>query len=347
MPIMKKVVASGGKAMLADHVLPEVSPAEIQVRVLYSTISAGTELGILTASANNSGAQFNLGYQAVGRIEVCGADMARDFAPGEIVACYGAPYVFHARSLNVPRHLTAKVPQSLANDSASLCQTAFCGLGTIALHGFRCGCLSLGETAAVIGLGVLGNLVAQAAAAAGCRVAACDTIDTRRHAACECGITACASLEELRALVMDGSSGHGADTVYLAVNKADDSLVTDAISLLRDRGRMVIVGTTAASLPRESMFNKEASIIVSRAGGPGRYDEQYEAAGHDYPYAHARWTEGRNLEEYVRLLAQGRMRIAPLVTDVVPVSGAGHVYDDIRDNPARHIGVVMDWSREP
>lgn len=336
-----EIVATAGVVSLSEFDPPALPPQHARVRTLYSAISAGTELGMMAAS-RDKGIAVRTGYQACGVVEE--VSFADDPAspppvePGDIVACYGAPHVHHASVLHVPRNLLARLPAGVEPMHA-----AFCGLGTIAMHAFRVAGLSLGETAAMVGLGALGNLTAQLCRAAGCRVAALEMLGPRRDTAHACGLPAAADMDALRAAVAAHSGGRGADVVFLAVGNASGQLLEDAVNMLCLRGRVVIIGTGNAPLPREPMFAKEASIVVSRAGGPGRYDPSYEAGGVDYPYGLVRWTEGRNLAEFVRLLGNGAVTVEPLISDVLPPSDAARAYEMLTHEPEKHVGVVFRW----
>ena len=334
---VSEIVFDAGTAELRTGDLPELPSRHVRVRVKYSAVSAGTELGMKSASAEKQ-ILIRPGYQACGVVEAVAADCEIDLAPGDWVACYGAPYTHHASRLNVPRNLVAKLPAGVEPMHA-----AFCALGTIALHAFRMAHLSLGETAAVVGLGALGNITAQLCAAAGCRTATLDHLETRRATAIACGLSVSADMEALRGEVARISGGAGADAIFLAVGNTDEQLLTDAVNILCHRGRVVLVGTGTPPLPREPMFSKEATIVVSRAGGPGRYDPSYEAAGVDYPHGLVRWTEGRNLSEFVRLLDRRAVAIEPLISDVMPPSEAAHAYELLTSQPESHMGVVFAW----
>ncbi|PKO19619.1 alcohol dehydrogenase [candidate division BRC1 bacterium HGW-BRC1-1] len=334
---VSEVVFDGGTAELRPGELPDLPPRHVRVRVKFSAISAGTELGMKHASGEKQ-LLIRPGYQACGVVEAIAPDCELDLAPGDWVACYGAPYTHHAALLNVPRNLVAKLPAGVKPMHA-----AFGALGTIALHAFRVAHLSLGETAAVVGLGALGNITAQLCAAAGCRTATLDHLETRRAAAMACGLSVSADMDALRAEVGRISDGAGADAIFLAVGNASEELLTDAVNLLCHRGRVVLVGTGTPALPREPMFSKEATIVVSRAGGPGRYDPTYEAGGVDYPHGLVRWTEGRNLAEFVRLLDRGAVAIEPLISDVMPPSEAANAYELLISEPEKHVGVVFAW----
>lgn len=331
------LVAEAGHARLVYSEIPSPPVGHVRVRALYSGVSAGTEQIILAASVASGSTQGHaLGYQLCGEVESVSEELNESFAPGDRVACYGGPYVHHASAINVPKHLLVKLPPNC--DAAA---AAFCGLGAIALHAFRSSDLRIGETAAVVGLGMLGNLIAQIARAAGCRVVASDMVSRRREVAESVGIPTVSESGELACNIWGLTGGHYADAVFLAVGNANDALVADAVRLVRPRGKLLIVGTAKAQLPREGMFEREATILVPRAAGPGRYDPAYELGGQDYPYGYVRWTEQRNLQEFARLLGLKAVQTEPLITDTVPPEGGAHRM--ITEAPGEHLGIVIRW----
>jgi NADPH:quinone reductase len=334
------IVGRSGDIHFVDESLPAPPAGHIQVRTVVSGISPGTELLLIDRSRDLGDDAIHLGYQLCGEVTAVGDGMGDSFASGDLLACYGGPYVRHASAVNVPRHLAVKLDRWRINPA----HASFCGLGAVALHAFRCAGLSIGETCAVLGLGMLGNLTAQIATAAGCRVAAMDPVPPRREAAAKCGVEACGDIGELARSLHGLTRGHYADAVLVVVSNCTDELLLEAVRLCRERGRVIIVGTAHAALPREQLFAKEVTLMVSRAAGPGRYDSSYEAGGHDYPYAHARWTEGRNLEEFIRLLTSGAVAVEPLLTDELPFSHAAQAYEMLRTAPHEHLGVVLKWT---
>lgn len=336
---IREIGVQGGKAVVFESELGELAPGHLRVKTRYSAVSAGTELMGLESATNPEEPPRAFGYQLSGVVEELSPELEGMFRVGQAVACYGGPYVHHGSVLHVPKHLATPVPEGLEMLSAS-----YCGLGTIALHAFRRGGLSLGETVAVVGLGMLGNLVAQTAQAAGCRVSALDSIEFRRDRAAQCGLDVKSDMEALKAAVMAHSAGQGADAVFIVVANCSDELLAQCVDLLRHRGHIVIVGTGHARIPREAFFMKEPYLTVSRAGGPGRYDRDYEFGGRDYPYSLVRWTEGRNLEEAVRLMGLGLLNPAPLITDVLPPEKANDAYQALIHTPMSHMGVIFDWN---
>ncbi len=336
---IKQVVLTGqsGKVRVEELELEPVPAKHVRVKIIHSGISPGTELLGLDRSRGLDG-EFRMGYQAAGIVEEVGPGFTRNIKVGDRVACYGGPYVYHASHLNVPENLVALLP-----DSVDTREAAFCALASIALHGFRHSGCCLGEMVAVVGLGLLGNLAAQCAKAAGCRVIGCELMPRRIAAARDAGLEVVSSLEDLKSRVAELSNGHGADAVLLAVKNTDAFMLTEAYHMVRRLGKVVILGLSDAQLPRELMFSKEASVVVSRAAGWGRYSREYEFEGRDLPYEHARWTEGRNLEEAIRLMGIGALQITPLITDEMPYSECARAYENLVDHPQDHLAVVFRW----
>ena len=337
----KEVVVSEGRVQIREQELPETpAPKRVRIRTLYSAVSQGTELLTIRRSALEKAAAKLLGYQVVGEV-VARGEGTPDVPVGKLVACYGAPYVYHGSVLDVPPHLCSVLPAGVPPQEAS-----FCGLGTVALHSVRVGKVSLGDVVAVVGLGVLGNLVAQLASRAGAHVLGVDTNEDRIKRAIECGIRAFHNWQSLEKEVVAHSGSEGADVVFLVANACGNDLLEQCVDLLRLRGTLVIVGNTDAVLPREALFMKEAFLVVSRAGGPGRYDPLYEAEAIDYPYGYVRWTQGRNLQEFVRQLSLKKLALEPLITTIVPSAKCVEIYETLAREPHKHCGVLFDWREE-
>ncbi|WJH36948.1 zinc-binding alcohol dehydrogenase [Paenibacillus sp. CC-CFT747] len=332
---MKAIINDKGQVKVADEPLPEVKSHYILVKTLYSAISPGTELTSLSRMPENSA---SLGYSAAG-IAVAVGDGVEGIAVNQSVACYGSPYVKHAEYLLVPKHLAVPVPEQVELREAS---TA--GLGAIAIHALRQAQLSFGETVVVVGLGILGQIMARIAGAACARVVAFDLLP-ERCAAIEGvdGIQVCRTMEELRETVAETTNGKGADSAFHCAAGKQKELLDESFDWLRDRGRIVIVGDMYMEFTRGKMFLKEAQVLISRAAGPGRYDEAYERDGCDYPIGYVRWTEERNLAEYIRLLAERRIDVSGLITNCVSVGEAWQVYEQYRHNPGSLLGAVISY----
>ena len=330
---MKAVAAQNGRVFVTELDIPGLLPGHILVRTEYSAISPGTEM---TMMRNSGDTPIILGYNAVGIVERTGEGV-EGLKAGDRVACYGAPYVRHAEYLAVPANLTAKVP-----DHVDPREAAYSGLGAVAIHALRTAQLQFGESVVVVGLGILGNLIAQIANAAAFRTAGLDLQQERAVKLKEAGIRhVYADPAELEGNLADVTGGSGADAVLLCAGGPGEALINRAMEWLRDRGKIVIVGDLATAFSRNAMFAKEVQVLISRAGGPGRYDPGYERDNRDYPIGYVRWTEGRNVSEFVRLLAEKRISVAPLITHEVPFERAPEAYDLYRQGASGVIGTLL------
>jgi predicted dehydrogenase len=365
-----------GKTYVADVPVPSAGPGEILAQVTASAVSPGTERqlvdfsrqslidkarsrpdllkqfwgkvrrdGILTAwdaAQNRLGQPMPLGYSCAGVVRGIG-DGVEGFRIGDRVACAGAGRANHAEFVSVPVHLCAVIPDSVPAEAA-----AFTTLASIALHGLRTGQPQLGETVLVIGLGILGQLAAQLAKAAGCRVAAVDPDPARTALARRHGLEHCGSPEQAAALAQAASAGHGADIALITAATPSSEPLASAAAACRDRGRVVLIGDVGMSMPRTPYFRKELSFVVARSYGPGRYDPSYEEGGIDYPIGYVRWTENRNLAECLRLMAAGELAVSTLITSRFPIEDAVRAYSLI-SGPAseRPLGILITYSDSP
>jgi len=278
----------------------------------------------------------SLGYSAAGIVVEVGSGVA-DLAAGDRVACAGAGYAVHAELDYVPGNLCVRLPDGLGFD-----QGAFATVGSIALHGVRQAEVSLGETVCVIGLGLVGQLVGQILKAAGCRVYGIDLSDTLVRTALETGaIDGGAARSGM--LPSPLAEGGACDAVIVTAATRSSDPVSLAAELCRDRGRVVVVGDVGMELPRAPYYEKELSLTLSRSYGPGRYDPEYEERGLDYPIGYVRWTERRNLEAFLSLIAQGRVDVDSLVRRRVPVDDAPAAYDELIDASESSLGILIQY----
>ena len=289
------------------------------------------------AAFNRLDQPMALGYSSAGTIVELGADMD-GFHVGGRVACAGGGYAVHAEYNVVPRNLLTPLPDSVDFESA-----AFTTIGSIALHGFRLAEPQLGETVAVIGMGLLGLLTGQIAAAAGCHVLGIDVNPERIALASSLGLQAClrAQAEDM---AQSFTANRGFDVVIICADTSSNDPVELAGAIARDRARLVATGAVGLTFPRKVYYEKELSFINSRSYGPGRYDESYEENGKDYPLGYIRWTEGRNFEAIVDLLANGKLKVQPLITHRFPIEKATEAYEVItgkKDEP--FLGVLLKY----
>jgi predicted dehydrogenase/threonine dehydrogenase-like Zn-dependent dehydrogenase len=280
-----------------------------------------------------------LGYSASGVVDAVSSDV-REFVIGDRVACAGGGYATHAEVIFIPKNLCCKVP-----DEVSLEAAAYTTVGAIALQGVRQADPRLGESVAVIGLGLVGQLAVQLLKAAGCRVLGVD-IDP---AACEL-----AKASGADAVATDGASaraaceglteGRGADCILITAATKSSEPIELAAELARDRGRVVVVGLVGMDVPRHSFYAKELELRLSRSYGPGRYDPAYEEKGNDYPIGFVRWTEKRNMEAFLRLVAERKINTDLLTTHRFKVADALEAYNLILNrNGERCCGVLLEY----
>lgn len=280
-----------------------------------------------------------LGYSASGIVEAVGSD-AQEFRVGDRVACAGGGYASHADVIFVPKNLCCKLPDGVSQESA--CYTT---VGAIALQGIRQADPRLGEVVVVIGLGLVGQLTVQLLKAAGCRVlgvdidlAACEL--ARKSGADHVADDPASARKACDAL----SGGSGADCIVITAATKSSEPIGLAAELARDRARIVVVGLVGMDVPRHSFFAKELELRLSRSYGPGRYDPAYEEKGSDYPIGYVRWTEKRNMEAFLRLVADAKINTELLTTHRFAVAQATDAYDLILNGGQRFCGVVLEYS---
>ena len=278
-----------------------------------------------------------MGYTAVGKVTAVGRGVT-EIKVGDIVAEVGQAY--HSEVNRVGKNLVVKVP----NELEDIRQAAFSALGGIALEGIHQAEVVPGETVAVIGLGLLGHITARILDAYGCDVIGYDVVDKSMPAT---RLKAFINSTDDSAVDITKSltKGRGVDKVIItaAANTNDPIDLSEAIT--RDRGIICMIGVTKLNLDRRPFYERELTFKIARSYGPGRYDASYEEAGVDYPIGYVRFTEGRNVEEFIRLLATKRMDIADLITHVIPFSEAPKAYEMITKNPnhERYIGVLLKY----
>ena len=362
---------NNGETVIVDVPIPQVQTGMALVRTRVSLVSAGTErmlvefagksllgkalsrpdlvrqmadkarregvLSTIEAAFNRLDQPMPLGYSSAGVIEQLGEGLQR-FKVGDKVACAGGGYAVHAEYALVPHNLLALVPEQVDFDSA-----AFTTLGAIALHGFRLSKAQLGETVGVIGLGLLGLLAVAIARAAGCQVFGVDLDETRVKFANQMGAIAVLRPQAVEA-ALAFTHGRGLDNILICADTPSADPVELAGEIARDRGHVVVIGAVGLTIPRKIYYQKELSFINSRSYGPGRYDPAYEEAGQDYPIGYVRWSEGRNLEAFVDLLAKGLVDVKPLITHRIPIEKAPEAYELITGKTNQSfLGVLLTY----
>ena len=299
-----------------------------QVRQVLRKLQQEGPVATLGAVNARLDAPMPLGYSSAGVILACGGGV-RGLRPGDRVASNGP----HATVVAVPQHLCALVPGGVSDEHA-----AFAVLGAIAMQGVRLSETSVGETALVVGLGLVGQLVVGILRAAGVRVVGTDPERSR----CALAMTMGASLaapEVSSSEVEAATSGRGADAVLIAAatdSKHPMQLSADAV---RKKGRIVLLGVVGLELDRRPFYFKECEFVVSSSYGPGRYDPEYEERGHDYPAAYVRWTEQRNMQAVLDLMGTGQLDVSPLITHRFPIDEAEKAYELIEKGTEPSLGI--------
>ena len=360
-----------GKSTVEDVPIPTPRDGQALVKVEASLVSAGTERMVVEFAekslvgkarsrpdlvkqviekarreglVNTAQAAFNrldqpiaLGYSSAGKIVALGKNM-QGFKVGQRVACAGGGFAVHAEYNVVPRNLLTPLPKNVDFESA-----AFTTLGAIAMHGFRLAEPQIGETVAIIGMGLVGLLAAQIASAAGCNVLGIDIDPARLALASSLGLEAVS-----RAQAGDSAQAftdqRGFDVILICADTSSNDPVELAGLLARDRARVVATGAVGLTIPRKIYYDKEISFINSRSYGPGRYDVNYEEDGQDYPLGYIRWTQGRNFESVVDLMSKGKLKVKPLITHRFPIEKATQAYDVITGKKKEpFLGVLLTY----
>jgi predicted dehydrogenase/threonine dehydrogenase-like Zn-dependent dehydrogenase len=374
---MKQVTQNNrtGQLSVLNVPSPTPQPGQILVRNLCSLVSAGTERagvdfarksllgkaksrpdlvrqvvskvrrdGLLKTWQNVSNrldASQALGYSCAGEVIKLGEGVD-DINIGDRVACAGSGYASHAEYVAVPRNLVARIPEIVSYDDA-----VFATIGAIALQGIRRAELTSGETVGVIGLGLMGQITVAILKAYGHPVFGIDISPERVQAAIKLGldsggVTGTDDIEELASAFSDG---HGLDAAIITAATADSGPVNLAGEIVREQGRVSVVGDVGLDVSRRTYYLKELDLRVSRSYGPGRYDPSFEEHGIDYPRSYVRWTEQRNLDEFLRLTEAGSVNPSSLITHRFEISNASSAYQLIVENPKgeNFTGVVLDY----
>jgi predicted dehydrogenase/threonine dehydrogenase-like Zn-dependent dehydrogenase len=365
---------SSGEIAILEVPLPHCAHGHILVRSAFSLISTGTELSKIDLAskslidkarerpdqvqkvlemARSEGvvATFRkvrerlatpqpLGYSLSGTVEAVG-DGCHGFRVGMPVACGGAT-ACHAEMVSIPRNLAVQVP-----DGVVLADAAFATVASVALHGIRTGGISLGDRVLVIGLGLVGQLAVRLCVAAGAHVFAVDPRHDRAALAASSGADIAETSLDASTVsqVIDWSAGRGADVVLITAGGGDNQPLVLGGNAARDRARVVVVGALDLNIPRASFFEKELNLIVSRSYGPGRYDPAFEQKGLEYPVGFVPWTERRNMEEILNLLASGALSFEGIPGESFPFEQAAEGYALLAGKSgASPIAVVLDYS---
>ena len=375
---MKQIAQNykSGELAVLDVPAPSCRPGGVLVQSLFSLISTGTEMmkvteanmsmvgmararpdqvrkvldavsqqGVMTTYKkvmNRLDSYTPLGYSLCGVVVEVGRG-AEEFHVGQLVAAAGNEHALHAELNWVPVNLCVPVPRGVAPEHA-----AFSTVGAIAMQGVRQAEAQLGETAVVIGLGLVGQLVVRLLVASGVKVIGIDLVPDRCELAEKAGALTCGAptdegLQAIGESLGELTGGRGADHILLAAGGSSNGPVELAAKLARDRARVVDIGKTKLDLPWNAYYDKELDVRFSRSYGPGRYDDSYELEGRDYPVGYVRWTEKRNLECFLDLLARKELEVESLVSGTFPMTDASKVYSDLADGSLKAVGVLLEY----
>ncbi len=374
---MLQAIVKKGVVLAENLPTPTVENSRVLIKVVNSCISTGTELTRLQSasqsiikralsqpeniakvikSLRNEGFRRTyakvmgkltggepIGYSISGVVVGVGEDVL-GFDIGDRVSAAGAGYANHAEFVSVPKNLVVKVP-----DNVSFEEAATVTLGAIALQGVRRAELSLGEYCVVVGVGILGLITVQLLCVSGVRVIAVDIDDRRLELAKQFGaeLTINPANSDVIQKVIHHTGGYGADAVIFTAATASSEPLKETFKMVRKKGLVVLVGVAGKEIvsSREDMYKKELDFRISTSYGPGRYDRNYEEKGLDYPYHYVRWTENRNMQEYLKLLADGKVRLEKLIEKVFPIEEVSQAYEYIKTHTPRPLMVLLDYGK--
>lgn len=310
------------------------------VKQIYQIVKRDGLIQTVERILGNLNDYKTLGYSSSG---VVIESSSEKFKPGDRVACAGAGYANHAEIVFVPENLCVKLPNEVSFEEG-----AFTTLGAIALQGIRLANPTIGETVAVIGLGLLGLITTQILKANGCKVIGLDISDSVLEYGKEfgCDYTFISSKENKESIIAL-TNGYGIDKVIITAGTSSNEPIELAGEISRDKGKIVIVGAVKADLPRGPFYNKELEVVMSRSYGPGRYDPFYEEMGHDYPIGFVRWTENRNMQAFVDLLANKKVNVLKLVTHKFQLDDFQNAYDLVLGKTKEfYRGILFEYEKE-
>ncbi|MFZ3136491.1 MAG: bi-domain-containing oxidoreductase [Thermodesulfovibrionales bacterium] len=373
---MKQVFIRKGKVIVDEVPAPLVSANEVLVHVYYSCISSGTEVSGIEKSGKplfkkiidkpqnirkvldllrNKGLSETIrkvkskvdsktptGYSASGLVLEVG-DNIKNIKVGDKVACAGAGIANHAEFIAAPENLVARIPENLSLKYASTVT-----LGSIALQGVRRCKPELGEFVVVIGLGILGQLTMQLLKLSGCNVIGIDLEQKRLDKALSLGLDMGFNPNKVNIVeeIIRSTNGYGADSAVITASSASSAVINQAMEMCRKKGKVVVVGDVSLNIERKHFYEKELDLLISTSYGPGRYDEKYELKGYDYPYAYVRWTENRNMKEYLSLLSENKINVKDLIEEVYKVEEAPKAFESLRRGGSKPLVVLLEYHRD-
>ena len=339
---MKKLfITHDGQVVIREVAVPDPTPGRVLVRTHYSAISTGTEVStIAMRRANPGGDDVPSGYSLAGRVVAVGEGV-EGISVGDLVSCGGWNISVHAETVSVPVNLCV-----VLDPGSDLRQAAFSTIAAISLQAVRLAHLSLGETAVILGTGIIGQFAAILARLSGARTVVVGhrnqmRLELARQMGAE--LAALSTRSDPVDLVRDFTGGIGADAVLNCAKTEGAEPLVQALNMTREKGRVVIVGGMPIEMPRTPLFRKELNVVISRSTGPGRYDPDYEVKGIDYPIAYVRWTGRRNQAECARLIGKGCLDVDSLITHEFTFASASEAFDLVTGRGDETLGVVLKY----
>ena len=337
----RSLISAGTERMLVEfskgNLIQKARSQPEKVKQVLDKIKTDGLMPTLEAVFKKLDEPLPLGYCNVGQVIEVGPGVS-EFQIGDRVASNGP----HAEMVCVPKHLCAKVPEGVSDETA-----AFTVLSAIGLQGIRLSQPTLGERFVIFGAGLIGLVTIQLLRASGCQVLAVDVNDTRLKIAQQFGARACNAVAGDPIVAAQAwTGGTGVDGVLITASAKTDDIVHQAADMCRKRGRLVLVGVVGLNLRRADFYAKELTFQVSCSYGAGRYDDDYEQKGHDYPIGHVRWTEQRNFEAVLDAMQSGALVVDSLITDRIPLTRAAQAYEKTLNDPAT-LGVILEYPADP
>lgn len=372
---MLQAIIKKGMVLSVETPAPCVTKGSVLIKVVNSCISAGTEMSAVESSgrslikraleqpekikkiinmARSDGISKtyakirgkldtgnSTGYSISGVVIGVGKGVKR-FKPGDAVAAAGSGLANHAEYVDVPENLVMKIPKGMNFVHASTVT-----LGGIALQGVRRANLQLGEFCVVFGAGILGLLSVQLLKLSGVRVIAVDLDYKRLEIAKELGVEIIINPkeEDIIKTVENFTGGYGADAVLFTAAANSSEPLSQSFKICKKKGKVVLVGVVGMDINRNDMYPKELDLLISTSYGPGRYDKNYEEKGLDYPYAYVRWTENRNMEEYLRIVQTGAIKLERLIGDIYPIEKVSEAFASLQDKDNKPLMVILDYGK--
>ncbi|TFH02354.1 MAG: oxidoreductase [Calditrichales bacterium] len=370
---MLQAIVKKGRVIGEEVPVPVVSPGSVLIKVVNSCISAGTEMsgvytsgqslikramaqpekvkkvinmlrsdGIAAAYKNVMGELERggqTGYSLSGIVIGVGAGVD-DFKVGDKVAAAGGGLANHAEFVDVPENLVVKIPGDLSFSSASSV-----AIGAIAMHGVRRASLQFGEFAVVFGAGILGLIAVQLLRLSGTRVAVIDLDQNRLNIAKSLGAEICIDANDSDPVntVKHWANGQGADAVIFTAATGSNVPLAQSFQMSKRKGKVILVGVSGMHIERKDIYTKELDLFVSTSYGPGRYDKSYEEKGQDYPYAYVRWTERRNMAEYLRLIETTQINLVPLISEIYTIERVTDAFNSLKNTETKPLMVLLDY----